>query len=67
MTIGQKITALREGQCMTKTELANKLDVSIQFLSMIELGRKNPPLWMIDQLSDIFGVTTDELIKKLPH
>lgn len=62
-TIGQKITVLREGKCMTKTELSNKLDVSVQFLTMIEHGRKNPPIWMIARLSEIFGVTTDELIK----
>lgn len=62
-TIGQKITALREGKCMTKTELANKLDVSVQFLTMIEHGRKNPPIWMLARLSEIFGVTVDEIIK----
>lgn len=63
MTIGQKITALREGQCMTKTELANKLDVSQPFLTMVEHGRKNPPIWMLARLSEIFGVTVDEIIK----
>lgn len=62
-TIGQKITALREGKCMTKTELANKLDVSVQFLTMIEHGRKNPPIWMLARLSELFGVTVDEIIK----
>lgn len=62
-TIGQKIAALREGQCMTKTELANKLDVSQPFLTMVECGRKNPPIWMLARLSEIFGVTVDEIIK----
>ena len=62
-TIGQKITVLREGKCMTKTELSNKLDVSVQFLTMIEHGRKNPPIWMLARLSEIFGVTIDEIIK----
>lgn len=62
-TIGQKITALREGKCMTKTELSNKLDVSVQFLTMIEHGRKNPPIWKLARLSEIFGVTVDEIIK----
>lgn len=62
-TIGQKITALREGKCMTKTELSNKLDVSVQFLTMVEHGRKNPPIWMLARLSEIFGVTVDEIIK----
>ena len=62
-TIGQKITALREGKCMTKTELSNKLDVSVQFLTMIEHGRKTPPIWMLARLSEIFGVTVDEIIK----
>lgn len=62
-TIGQKITVLREGQCMTKTELANKLDVSQPFLTMVECGRKNPPIWMLARLSEIFGVTVDEIIK----
>lgn len=63
MTIGQKIRTLREGQCMTKTELANKLDVSQPFITMIEHGRKNPPIWMLARLSEIFGVTVDEIIK----
>lgn len=63
MTIGEKITALREEHNLSKTELANKLDVSHQFLSAIEHGRKNPPVWMVARLSELFAVTTDELIK----
>ena len=63
MTIGERITALREANGMSTVALANKLDVSSQFVSMVEHGRKNPPIWMIARLSEIFGVTTDELIK----
>lgn len=63
MTIGERITALREANGMSAVVLSNKLDVSSQFLSMVEHGRKNPPIWMLARLSEIFGVTTDELIK----
>ena len=63
MTIGERITALREENGMSTVALANKRDVSSQFISMVEHGRKNPPIWMLARLSEIFGVTVDEIIK----
>lgn len=63
MTIGEKIAGLRKEHGMTQVYLANRLDVSSQFLNMVESGRKRPPIWMIARLSEVFCVTTDEIIK----
>jgi predicted transcriptional regulator len=43
MAFGHYIRCEREGQAMTLTELARRVEVSIAYLSRIERERENPP------------------------
>ena len=63
MNLGEKIIALRKKEGMTQEELAGKLNVSRQTISKWELCQSHPELSFIVKLSELFGVTTDYLIK----
>lgn len=63
MNLGEKIINLRKREGMTQEELAGKLNVSRQTISKWELCQSHPELSFIVKLSELFGVTTDYLIK----
>ena len=63
MTIGQKITHLRNIRNISQESLAELLSVSRQSVSKWEMDQALPQIDKIKLLSDIFGITTDELIR----
>ena len=62
MTLGQNIHRLRVGQNMSQGDLADKLGVSRQSISKWETDSAVPELEKLVRLSNIFGVTLDELV-----
>lgn len=60
---GALIRRLRLGKDMTQSALAEKLGVIVQAVSKWERGSAVPDTDNIVQLSELFGVTTDYLIK----
>ncbi|MBO5374120.1 MAG: phosphoglucosamine mutase [Clostridia bacterium] len=62
MIIGQKIEQLRVSKNISQEQLAEALDVSRQTISKWETGQALPKISKILQLSEIFGVSTDELL-----
>ncbi len=62
-TIGGFIAALRKANGMTQRELAEKLSVSDKAVSRWERDECAPDLTLIPVLADIFGVTTDEILR----
>ena len=63
MILSEKILSLRKQNGWSQEELAEKLKVSRQSISKWELGAAIPELDKIMQLSELFGVTTDYLLK----
>ena len=63
MTVGEKITALRASARLSQEQLAEKLSVSRQSVSKWEMDQAVPQIDKILQLSELFRVTTDELLK----
>ena len=63
MSLSEKIIQLRKRNGWSQEELAERLNVSRQSVSKWESGQSVPELDKILQLSNLFGVTTDELIK----
>ncbi len=64
MTISEKITQLRILKGMSQEELAEKISVSRQSVSKWEMGQALPQIDKIVLLCNIFGVTTDEMLKE---
>lgn len=63
MILAEKIIALRKRMNWSQEELAEKLDVSRQSVSKWEVGATIPDLDKILKLSELFGVSTDYLLK----
>lgn len=64
MNLSEKIQMLRKEKGWSQEELAGKLEVSRQSVSKWESGSSLPDLNRVLQLSYLFGVTTDFLLKE---
>ena len=63
MTIGKFIAALRRAHGMTQKELGERLYVSDKTVSRWERDECTPELNLIPAIAEIFGVTSDELLR----
>ena len=63
MTLAEKIINLRKEKGWSQEELAEKLDVTRQSVSKWESAQSVPDIAKILQISELFGVTTDYLLK----
>ncbi|MBE6607697.1 MAG: helix-turn-helix transcriptional regulator [Ruminococcaceae bacterium] len=62
-TIGQFICVLRKAHGMTQAQLAEKLNVSDKAVSRWERDESAPDLTLIPIIAEIFGVTSDEILR----
>ncbi len=62
--IGEKIRNLRKDNRISQEELAEKLSVSSQSVSLWENGQTAPSIENIVAIANIFNVSTDELLKE---
>ena len=62
-TIGRFIAALRKANGLTQRELAERLCVSDKAVSRWERDETAPDLTLIPVIAEIFGVTSDELLR----
>ena len=62
MTIGEKITHLRNAFGMSQEVLADKLSVSRQSVSKWEMDQTQPQIDKVLLLCELFGISTDELL-----
>lgn len=65
-TIGKKIATLRKELGLRQEDLAEKLNVTPQAVSKWENDLTCPDISILPELSDILGVSIDELIKGKP-
>ena len=63
MTLAERIIELRKAKGWSQEELAEYLDVSRQSVSKWEIGNSIPDINRILAMSELFGVTTDYLLK----
>ena len=63
MTLGKQISRLRAARGLSQEDLANDLQVSRQSISKWETDTSVPELDKLMKLSEVFGVTLDELVK----
>mgnify|MGYP003295081062 CR=1 FL=1 len=63
MKLSDKIIGLRKSNGMSQEDLAEKLNVSRQSISKWETNASVPELDKLIQLSDMFGISLDELVR----
>ena len=64
MTFGEKLQKLRQKAGMSTDALAERLDVSRQAVSRWERDETMPETDKVVALADLFGVTTDYLLRQ---
>ena len=62
-TVGNKLKTLRKQKRLTQKELAARLNIGISQLNKYESGMHMPPIKKLIQLSNIFDITLDYLVK----
>ncbi len=62
-SIGSFIAVLRKANGLTQRELADKIGVSDKAVSRWERDETAPDLYLIPVIAEIFGVTSDELLR----
>ena len=60
-TVGKRIKEVRKQKGMSQDELAERVDLSSQYISQIETGRKKGSLPTYNKLAKALGVSIDEL------
>lgn len=63
MKFNEKLITFRKEKGWSQEELGNKLNVSRQTISKWELGETTPEMDKLINLSEIFNISIDELIK----
>lgn len=61
-TTGGRIEYVRRTSLVSQKELADRLGVKREYLSMIETGDRNPKIDMLKTISEMFNVTCDFLL-----
>ncbi len=61
--LGPRIAALRCQAGLSQAELAARLKISPSAVGMYEQGRREPSLETLVRIGEVFGVTTDYLLK----
>lgn len=62
MEFNNKLYELRKQKGFSQEELANRLNVSRQTVSKWEVGDSTPDMEKLIAISDLFGITLDELV-----
>lgn len=66
MMLSEKIRKYRKQAGFSQEELADRLEVSRQAVSKWEMGQSAPDPEKIVLMSELFGISTDELLKEQP-
>ena len=59
--LGVVIRRLRRGQSLTQKDLANKLDISVAYINLIENNRRNITVPILLKVASIFNIELSEL------
>lgn len=60
---GEKLRQLRKHHQLTQMELGEQLAVNWRYVGALERGEKTPNAAMLIKLSNLFGVSLDQLMK----
>jgi len=60
---GEKLRTLRQQRGLSQSQLGDMLEVTRTHVSRMERGEKIPNVPMLLKISDVFGVTADQLIR----
>lgn len=62
-----RLSALRKARGMTQEEMAESLNISLEHLSKMERGKRNPSIDLVVAMACYFHVSTDYLLMGKSH
>ena len=63
LTMGDRVKEARKNQNLTQEQLAECLDVSVEFVGQIERGLKMPSMQVFIRLIEVLNVSADYLLR----
>ena len=63
LTMGDRIREARKQKALTQEQLAELLDVSVEFVSHIERGSRLPSMQVFIKLIEVLGVSADYILR----
>lgn len=63
LTMGDRIKETRKKQSLTQEQLAEKIDVTLEYISQIERGLKIPSMQVFIKLVEVLDVSADYLLR----
>src|ERR1700722_17088064 len=66
VTLGQRIRHLRRGRGLTLAQLATQAGSASSALSMVENGRREPRLSLLQSIAGVLDVSVEELLRPEP-
>lgn len=64
---GKMLRALRRTKHMSQARLASAANLSVSYISLMELGHKNPTVSTVFALSTALKIPPDQLIRRLQN
>lgn len=64
---GQRVKELRKSCGLTQEELAERVEVSKDYIGLIERGLRSPSLQVIEKIANSLGVTIHVLFNEMPN
>jgi transcriptional regulator with XRE-family HTH domain len=61
--LGGRIKRWRQDKRLTQAVLAEKLDLSVAYVSLIERGGRNPPITTVTAIARALGVSPSMLVE----
>lgn len=61
MNIGSAIQLARTKRRLSQAELANRADISVSYLSLLERSKRDPPLSTLRRIADALGIPIEIL------
>lgn len=62
----RNLKAERYRKNLTQAELAESVNVSESTISLMERGLQTPSVFLVYDISKVFGINIDELMKNIP-
>lgn len=60
--IGRRVKELRLQERLSQADLAERIDMSVTYISHIETGKKQASLETLVRIAEVFGVTVNNLL-----
>jgi len=62
IAFGKRLRRVRKNAGFTQEELADKCNLSVTFIGLLEVGSRKPSLKTLQKISAVLGVKTKDLI-----